>query len=188
MTWIPKRRLRARCGLAAVLVLALAAGTAKAADNTATGDINGVSSALNSSNTFTINTSTLSLVKTAFLTDGTQLASGTTVPAGTTVRFLIYVDNSTGVSVSNLSIEDVLAAGFQYVPGTLRGDASQATGATEAALYAAVSGAAPLTDAVDGDAASIAGTTITAGATGGNAQIDLAASTVQTLLFDVTVQ
>jgi len=166
----------------------IAPGAATAADNTATGDINGVASALNASNTFTINTSTLSLVKTAFLTDGTQLASGATVPAGTTVRFLIYVDNPTGVAVSNLSIDDVLAAGFQYLPGTLRSDASQATGATEAALYAAVSATAPLTDAVDGDAASIVGTTVTAGATGGNTQVDLAASSVRSLLFDVTVQ
>jgi uncharacterized repeat protein (TIGR01451 family) len=166
----------------------LAPGAALAADNTATGDINGVATALNPSNTFTINASTLSLVKTAFLSDGTQLASGATVPAGTTVRFLIYVDNPTGVPVADLSVEDNLAAGFSYLPGTLRTDATQASGAAEPALYAAAASTSPLTDAADGDVASIAGALVSAGSTGGNAQIDLAAGSVRTLLFDVTVQ
>lgn len=188
MTPTPKHRARARCGLPAALAVLLASGAASAADNTATGDIAGVAAALNPSNTVTLNTSTLSLVKSAFLADGTQLASGATVPAGIIVRFLIHVDNPTGVSVSDLSLEDVLAAEFRYVPGTLRTDASQASGATEAALYAAAAAAAPLTDAVDGDAAGIAGVTITAGASGGNAPIDLAAGSVRALLFDVTVQ
>lgn len=186
----PERRARrTRSGLSAVFLGAiLAPAVALAADNTATGDINGVSSALNASNTFTINSSTLSLVKTAFLTDGTQLASGVTVPAGTVVRFLIWVDNPTAVAVANVSAEDSLAAGFAYVAGTLRTDASQASGAAAPAIYAAAAASAPLTDAVDGDLAGISGTTISIGATGGNAQLDLAAGTVRALLFDVTVQ
>ena len=188
MTPTPRRRTRATCGLPAALAVLLAAGAAPAADNTATGDIAGVAAALNPSNTVTLNTSALALVKTAFLADGTQLASGATVPAGSVVRFLIHVDNPTGVSVSDLSVEDVLAAEFRYVPGTLRTDASQASGATAAALYAAAAAAAPLTDAIDGDAAGIAGVTITAGSSGGNARIDLAAGSVQVLLFDATVQ
>jgi uncharacterized repeat protein (TIGR01451 family) len=188
MTRDSKALTRSRRGLAAVLALLLAPAAAMAADNTATGDINGVSAALNPSNTFTINPSTLSLVKAAFLSDGTQLASGVTVPAGTTVRFLIYVDNPTGVPVSDLSMEDVLVAGFQYTAGTLRTDASQASGATDAAIYAAAAAASPVTDAVDGDAASITGATVSAGSTAGNSQIDLLAGTVRALLFDVTIQ
>lgn len=183
------KRGRARSGVLAGLAFALASGSAAhAVDNTATGDIAGVTTALNPSNTITINSSTLSLVKAAFLTDGTQLVSNATVPAGTVVRFLIYVDNPTTVAVTDVSIEDALAAGFAYVPGTIRTDASQASGATDAAIYGAVSGAPVLTDAADADLAGISGTTVSMGTTGGNSQLDLAAGSVRAILFDVTVQ
>ena len=58
-------------------------GVAFATDNTATGDIAGVGGDLTDSNTFTINATTLALMKAAFLTDGTALTSGDNVPAGT---------------------------------------------------------------------------------------------------------
>jgi uncharacterized repeat protein (TIGR01451 family) len=172
------------------VLLALAAtqpSTVRAADNTATGDIAGVDANLDDSNTFTINTTTLALVKAAFLADGTQLISGANVPGGTRVRFLVYVDNPTPTTVLDVNVQDALAAGFAYVAGTLRSDASQATGTAEAALYAAAQGTAPLTDANDGDVAGISGATVTAGATGGNAQLDIAAGTVWAMVFEVTV-
>ena len=53
----------------------LAPIAAHAADNQATGDIAGNAANLGSSNTFTINSSQLALVKTAFLTDGTPIAT-----------------------------------------------------------------------------------------------------------------
>jgi hypothetical protein len=161
--------------------------TARAADNTATGDIAGVGADLNDSNTFTLNSTTLSLVKTAFR-NGTELASGATLPRGTLVQFLVYVDNTTAFAVDDLNVSDVLDPAFVYQAGTIRVDNSVATGAANAAIFAAVSASAPVSDANDGDVAGIAGTTLTAGTGGGNAQVDIAASSVYAVLFDVTVQ
>lgn len=170
--------------LAALVFTPLAA---RAADNTATGDIAGVGADLNDSNTFTLNSTTLALVKTAFR-NGTELASGATLPRGTLVQFMVYVDNSTAFSVDDVNMSDVLDPAFVYQTGTIRVDNSVATGAANAAIFAAVSGAAPLSDANDADAAGIAGTTLTAGSGGGNAQVDIGASSVYAVLFDVTVQ
>lgn len=183
-------------GVAIVLAIAVLTawawpGATFAADNTATGDINGVGGDLTDSNTFTINSSTLALVKTAFLTDGTQLGTGDSVPKGTNVRFLIYLDNPTGVPVTNVNVSDTLvggAGGFAYVANSIKVDNSVGTGGTEAAIYAAVNATAALTDANDGDVAGISGAVVTAGSTGGNAQLDIAASAVWALLFEVTVQ
>jgi hypothetical protein len=172
-----------------VALILLAGSVANAADNTATGDIAGVPADLTDSNTFTINSTTLSLVKTAFLTDGTQLPSGTTVPSGTLVQFLVYLDNPTAAPVPDVHIQDVLDPAFVYEAGTIRADNSLATGATEAAIYAAVSGTVPLDDAVDGvDVAGIAGATVSAGGGAGNAQADAGANAVWALLFTVRVQ
>jgi hypothetical protein len=104
------------------------------------------------------------------------------------VQFLVYVDNTTAFSVDDLNVSDVLDPAFVYQTGTIRVDNSVATGANHAAIFAAVSAAAALTDGNDADAAGISGTTITAGSGGGNAQVDIAASRVYAVLFDVTVQ
>jgi hypothetical protein len=101
---------------------------------------------------------------------------------------MVYVDNATAFSVDDLNVSDVLDPAFVYQPGTIRVDNSVATGATNAAIFAAVSAAAPVSDANDGDAAGMSGTTLTAGSGGGNAQVDIAASRVYAVLFDVTVQ
>lgn len=183
-------RSRRRMAGAALAALLVAAGpVVRAADNTATGDIAGIDADLTDSNTFTINTATLALVKTAFLTDGTQLASGATVAAGTLVQFLVYLDNPTGVTVADVNVEDVLDPAFVYQAGTLRIDNSLGTGATEAAIYAAANATAALDDAVDGaDAAGISGATVSAGSGAGNAQVDAAAGAVWALLFTARVQ
>jgi uncharacterized repeat protein (TIGR01451 family) len=175
---------------AALAALLLATGPlARAADNTATGDIAGVDADLTDSNTFTINSATLALVKTAFLTDGTQLTSGATVAAGTLVQFLVYLDNPTGVAVADVNVEDVLDPAFVYQAGTLRIDNSVGTGSTEAAVYAAVNATTALDDAVDGtDAAGISGPTVSAGSGAGNTQVDAAAGSIWALLFTTRVQ
>jgi uncharacterized repeat protein (TIGR01451 family) len=169
--------------------LLLAPSVARAADNQALGNVAGVDADLNDSNIFTINSSLLALVKAAFLADGTALTSGATVPRGTLVKFLIYVDNTTGVPVADVNVSDTLDATFVYQAGTIKVDSSQATGATPAAIYAAVDAAAALTDAVSGaDVAGIAGIVISAGSGAGNATVTVPGSQVWAMLFTVSVQ
>ncbi len=173
----------------AVLALGFFPSNALAADNDATGDIGGDATDLTDSNTFTLNSTTLALVKTAFLTDGTQLTSGATIPKGTLVQFMVYIDNSTAIAVDDVNVQDVLDVAFTYQAGTIKVDNSQNTGATEAAIYAAVNATAALDDAVDGvDEAGISGTTISAGSGAGNAQLDIAGSKVWAMLFTVEMQ
>src|SRR6266850_4655119 len=103
-----------------VVTLALGPHAAFAADNQALGDIAGNAANLGSANIFTINSTQLSLVKAAFLTDGTPIASGTTVARGTPVKFMIYMDNSTSVPVDSVNVQDALNAAFVYQPATIR--------------------------------------------------------------------
>ena len=77
---------------------------AQAADNTGTGDVAGDPAALVDSNVFQLFSTgaALTLVKTAFLTsDGTPLTSGATLPQGTNVDFMIYVNNSASVTITD---------------------------------------------------------------------------------------
>jgi uncharacterized repeat protein (TIGR01451 family) len=173
--------------LALAMLLAAVPLRANAADNTAVGDIAGIDADLGDSNTFTLNAMTLALVKTAFR-GGTELTSGATLPRGTLVQFMVYIDNPTGVSVTDVNVSDVLDPGFSYQVSSIKVDNTAATGSTPADIYLAVSAAATVTDANDGDVAGISGTTITAGSTGGNGQLDIAANAVWAILFDVTVQ
>lgn len=190
------RRMR-RIAATPLAVLALCAGlvvsagvpVAEAADNQATGDIGGVGADLTDSNVFTLNTSTLALVKTAFLTDGTALTSGSDVPRGTLVQFLIYVENPTAVDADDINILDVLDPAFLYQAGTLYVDNTQPTGTAPAALRTALLGTTALDDGVDGtDVAGITGTTISAGSGAGNVQVDAAAGNTWAMLFTVAMQ
>jgi uncharacterized repeat protein (TIGR01451 family) len=175
--------------VAALLVASVMVVPVFAADNQATGDINGVDGDLTDSNLFTINSATLALVKTAFLTSGTELSSGAVVARGTTVRFLIYIDNTTSVPVSNVSLEDVLDPLFAYQAGTIKVANSSPTGSNSATIYAAVNAAPALGDIVNGaDVAGISGATISAGSVAGNQQLNLAGSSVWAMLFEVVVQ
>jgi uncharacterized repeat protein (TIGR01451 family) len=165
------------------------AGTAWAIDNQATGNIAGAVADLTASNTFVMTASTLALVKAAFLTDGTALTSGVSVPKGTYVKFLIYVDNSSGVAADSVSLQDSLATAFAYQPGTIKVDESQNTGASVANIYAAANAATPLTDAVSGaDVVGVTGVKVTAGQTAGNAKLSIPAGKVWAMLFTVRVQ
>ena len=186
-----KKMLRTRGLATAALVGALGLmvhNPVQAADNTATGDIGGVAADLTDSNTFTLNSTTLALVKAAFLNaSGTALTSGDSVPKGTLVDFVIYVDNNTAVATNDLNISDPLT-GFTYQAGTIKIDNSQATGATPAAIYASVIGQSALDDAVDGvDEAGISGSTISVGSGAGNAQMDILGSRVFAVVFTVSV-
>lgn len=175
--------------VAMILTSLFSAPAARAADNTATGDIAGVDADLGNSNTFTLNSTMLALVKAAFLNDGTPLASGTTLARGTIVKFLLYIDNTTTVAVDSVNVSDPLAAAFAYQAGSIKVDASQNTGATAAAIYAAVDGTAPITDAISGaDVAGISGSTISAGLSAGNAMVSVPAGKVWSMLFTVKMQ
>lgn len=172
----------------ALFMITLAA-QARAADNTATGDIAGVAGTLAPSNTVTINTVQLALVKAAFLTDGTLLASGSDVAPGMRLNFMVAVDNVTTVAADSVNVQDALATSFAYQPGTLKVDSSQSSGATQAAIYAAVDATAPVTDAVSGaDVAGVSVSTVSAGAATGNAVLVVPANRVWAMLFTVTVQ
>jgi hypothetical protein len=187
MQCVHSRRLVALAMVGLAGLLAFAPIGAHAADNTATGDIAGVGDDLSNSNTFTLNTTTLALVKTAFR-NGIELTSGDTLPRGTLVQFMVYVDNPTAFQVFDVNMSDVLDPAFVYQTGTIRVDNAVATGSTAADIYAAVSVAPVVSDLNDGDAAGINGTTISVGTAGGNAQVDPVAGSVYAVLFDVIVQ
>lgn len=160
-----------------------------AASNTATGDVAGDPDDLIDSDPFILNATTLALVKTAFLTDGTQLLSGASVPSGTLVQFMIYVDNEASIQVDDLNIEDDLDAAFVYQDDTLKIDASQGTGTAEDLIYDAVEATDPIDDDVElGDVAGVNGTLVSAGSGTSNAPLDVPARTVFAMLFTVEVQ
>ena len=140
---------------------------AQAAFNTGTGDVAGDNDALTDSVPFELlNTGTLQLVKTAFLTvGGTQLTSGATLPTGTLVDFMIYVNNTGSVTINATSIQDVLDPLFVYQPGTIRVDNTQTCAAAiclpaeEVTIYGVTAGSGPGTDgAAAGDTVSFDGT------------------------------
>jgi hypothetical protein len=175
--------------LAALVSIGSAPLPTYAANNQATGDIAGNAANLGASNLFTINSTQLALVKAAFLTDGTPIASGATVAKGTPVKFMIYLDNTTAVPVDSVNVQDALNAAFVYQPGTIRISNTVNTGAAVAAIFAATDVAPLLSDAVsNADVAGISGTTISAGDGTGNGVVTVPASKVWAVLFTVKVQ
>ena len=187
--WFKQAASSATVALVALTLAVVLVPAAFAADNLASGDIAGNAANLGTSNTFTINSTQLSLVKAAFLTDGTPIANNTTVAKGTPVKFLIYMDNTTSVPVDSVNVLDALAAAFVYQPSTIRVSNTVNTGATVAAIFAAADVAALLTDAVsNADVAGLIGSTISAGAVAGNALVTVPASKVWAVLFTVKVQ
>ena len=134
----------------------------------------------------------LTLIKTAFETDGTPIPTGSIIPSPVVFKYLLYI-NHTGVATSDVSVRDVLDAAFQYQAGTIQVDNSVAecaltvcTAAEELAIFTAVDGAAFLSDAVDGDVASITGSTIDAGNQNvANLQLNISADAVWAILFSV---
>jgi hypothetical protein len=184
--------------------LMLASGAVWAAENQATFDLNGVSQS--PSNIFSLesyNAGNIQLSKTAFLTDGTPLISGTSVPTGTVVHFILYVDNQTGATVTNVNLADQLDPLFAYTDivggGTLKVASlaqncttlGSCTAGEESTIRDVLDAASNLVeDAQDGNlTAGWNGTdTITVGSSAGNAQLDIPANTTWGILFAVTMQ
>jgi uncharacterized repeat protein (TIGR01451 family) len=113
------------------------------------------------------------------------------------VDFMIYVNNSASVAVTDTSIQDVLDPLFVYQAGTIRVDNAVAncaavacTPAEEAAIYASAILVGASTDAVDApDVASFAGVTVDVGdENAANGQQDAAANRVLAVVFTVQVQ
>ena len=136
----------------------------------------------------------LTLIKRAFETDGTPIATGSTIPGFVEFKYLVYINN-TGVATSDISVRDVLDPAFQYQAATIQVDNSivecamtVCTAAEEFTIFSAVNGSAFLSDAVDGDIASYtgAGLSIDAGdSTVANLQMDINADAVWAILFSV---
>ena len=181
-------------GLSALLV----SGAAWSAPNQGTGDVAGDAAALVDSNVFNLLStgSALTLVKRAFLADGTPITTGSTLPTGTLVKFMIYVNNTSSIQVNDVSMQDVLDPLFLYQGGTIKVDNSVAncaavacTPAEEAAVFAAADASGALTDGVDADVASFAGVTVDAGnQNAANGQMNAAANGVLALVFTVQMQ
>ena len=169
---------------------------AQAADNTGIGDVAGVGADLVDSNIFTLNASTPTLVKAAFLTsDNTALTSGDILPAGTSIDFLIYLNNEADVAILDVGIQDTLV-GFTYVGGTIHVlnttvecALTLCTAAEELTIYNDARVAALSTDAINDDNASFTGTTVEVGnsVTVGNTQQDAGANLVLAVVFTATL-
>ena len=108
----------------------------------------------------------------------------------TEVEFVIYIDNTTAVGMSDVSIQDVLDTAFAYQTSSMLVDNSAPTGATPAQIYAAVNAGTPATDAINDDQASAVGVTIDVGngAVAGNTPVDIAPTSVWAILFRALMQ
>lgn len=184
--------------LLAFAALTVVATPAGAATNTATGDIAGVNADLDDSNTVTLTSQALALIKRAFLANGTAITDGAALPRGTVVKFMVYINNPTLFAVNDVSVQDVLAASFAYTVNSIKVDnnvaacAGACSGAQEATIFAAADAAAALTDATDPDVATYTAGTKTIdlgnGAVAGNAQLNINANKVWAAVFTVTMQ
>ncbi len=176
-----------------VVAVIFGPGTALAATNTANWDIGGTAQ---TASAITINSyadGSVTLTKAAFLAaDGTSLPDGSTVPANTDVQFMIYVRNTNGFTMNDISISDFIdPAQFTMVSISFQIDNSQLDTATETDIYNAVNASATTaTFAGADDVASFnvsAADTVNVGTSGGDTQLDIPANTTWAILFTVTV-
>ena len=144
----------------------------------------------------TLTPQTLSVVKRAFTSAGGAIAGGSTVAVGTTIKFMLYINNKTDSTLSDVSLRDVLAANYLYQAGTIKvvnpGTACAllaCTGAEESTMFGLADAAAALTDGVNADTASIAGATVDIGNQFvANGQLDVTAQSRLAVLLTVLVQ
>lgn len=125
---------------------------ALAATNQAT-DPGGGGVGLTNSGNVTINSAALQIVKQVYDSANNCLASipadatcngsatSVTVPANTTLRFLIYVKNTTDVALSDVRMQDLLddtATGFSYVANSIRRAPNDGTAPADTATNATI--------------------------------------------------
>lgn len=138
---------------------------------------------------------TLAVVKRTFDANGDAVASGSTGAKGAVFRFLLYVDNRGGAA-TDVRLSDVLDPTFEYVAGSLKAAdvttncaTTTCTAGEEASILSDALAGTALTDAVDGDAGAVTGTTIQIGrANAGNGQLDIAANKVYAVTFQVRMR
>ena len=192
--------------------LALLMGNTWAATNQAVNSAGG-GVTLTDSGLVTVTSTALQLVKQVWVA-GTCMASqpaqaacntsATTinVPAGTAIKFLIYVQNSTGVALSDVRFLDQLddsATGFAYTAASMKTDVTQNGTALASAIYTAAIAGTAQTDAVDVGGSNYASITdtvaspapldkLTVGAVAGqvNAVLNVNANTTFAIVFDAT--
>ena len=197
------RKFSARKVLTAmVLTLAMIAlpTSAFAVDNQGTGDVAGDGTALTDSNVFQLNSLTLAIVKRAFDLSDNPIPTGSSIPTGTQFKFMLYINNTTPVDVTDVTIQDFIdPAGFDYVLASTRVDSSVAncaavacTPAEELAVFQAANLTGALDDTTDGDVINyVAGTTtlnVGSGNEALNADLTVPANSVLAVTFDVTMQ
>lgn len=136
------------------------------------------------------------IVKKAYLADGTPLTSGITIPKGTMIKFMLYINN-TGSAKADVSVQDVLDTGaFAYQTTSIKVDntvdscaLAACTVGEEAALFSAVDDNAAGSDGADGDSVSHTAGTIDAGnQNAANGQLDISANKLWVILFSVKIQ
>ncbi len=172
-----------------------------AATNQST-DPGGGGVSLTASGNVTVNSATFQLVKQVYDSGGTCLASSpadancntsatsVTVPSGTSLKFMIFVRNSSDLALSDVRFQDVLdtsGTGFTYSAGTIKYSDSQTDAATIANIYTATNGGTAQTDALGApdDFASYVAGTFTVGAVTGqaNTAVSVAARKTFAIIF-----
>lgn len=166
-----------------------------AATNTAT-DPGGGGVSLTASGNVTVTSATLQLVKQVWDSTGANClasmpadancnSSATTVivPTGTSLKFLIFVKNTSDLALTNVRLQDVLdvsGTGFTYTAGQIKRSPVDATAQLDTATLAQIIGSATIaqTDALGGpdDYAAYndgAANTLTVGAVTGQANTSL---------------
>lgn len=121
---------------------------------------------LTNSGNVTVTSATLQLVKQVWDSAGSNClasipadatcnssATSITVPAGTALKFLIYVKNTTDVSLSDVRVQDLLddsATGFTYTASSIKRAPNDVTGPADTATNGTILAAATTaqTDAV----------------------------------------
>ena len=175
----------------ALLVPILLSGThVHAATNQAT-DPGGGGVSLSSSGTITINAATLSIGKEARDLDGNDLGATATIPSGVQFYFVLYVDNTTSVDLSDVRFIDAIDTGaftvdtasFQIL-NTVASPGIEMTAANDTAWAGSATWNGltwnALTAAVDADQLDWNASTanqVTVGLGGGNGQLDIVKST-----------
>ena len=176
--------------LALLLPILLSGTHVHAATNQAT-DPGGGGVSLSSSGTITINAATLSIGKEARDLDGNDLGATATIPSGVQFYFVLYVDNTTSVDLSDVRFIDAIDTGaftvdtasFQILntvasPGiemTASNDTAWAGSATWNGLTWNALTAAVDADQLDWNASTA--NQVTVGLGGGNGQLDIVKST-----------
>jgi hypothetical protein len=183
-------------------LLAVGPPSVLAATNSATGGIGGINNGTlaggdgTGTAQITINVVDLALIKQARDLGGTVLPNGSNVSSGQVIYFVLYVDNVTGLSATDLRLQDLLdEAAFTYLANSLE-TTTVPTGSNDAAIWGGVW--TPLTDAVGApdDTASITDSggpagpdRVTLGTVTGQANqtLDIAGGSLRAIRFRVTV-